>query len=394
MRDLLSVACRHAVRRLSRTALTVGSIAVGVLMVTLVCIIGQAGAETVGRELENMGLQGVSVSASSVDAVLGVAELETVRAVAGVSEAMPLTVASGKGRLGHHSFTAYVGGIDAGADQVIALEAAHGRLLRAADVRSAAAVCVLDEAVAKEAYGRTNVVGKTLTLSMEGAPMELTVVGVAKAGSSLLQSVTGMIAGLVYLPYTTLQAVNGRDVFDQIAVKVTSEEETDAVRERVVAALERGSGTTGAFTAENLAAQRERLGRLMDIVSLILAAVSAVSLVVAGMGMLTSMLTAVNERVREIGIKQALGAGGRRILTEFMAESLLLAAIGGALGIFGGALIGALGLRLFGVSASLPWSRLLPIWGGTVLLGGLFGWYPAKKAARLHPVEALRSDVG
>ncbi|MBE6769005.1 MAG: ABC transporter permease [Ruminococcaceae bacterium] len=394
MRDILLGACRHVVRRVARTALTVGGIAVGVLMVTLVCIIGQAGTETVGRELENMGLQGVSVSASSTDVVLGAEELETVRAVAGVSEAMPLTVASGKGTLGRHSFTAYVGGIDAGADQVIALEVAHGRLLRAVDVRSAAAVCVVDEAVAREAYGRTNVVGKTLTLSMDGIPMELAVIGVAKAGSSLLQSVSGMIAGLVYLPYTTLQAVNGREVFDQIAVKVTSEEETDAVRERVVAALERGSGTTGAFTAENLAAQRERLGRLMDIVSLILTAVSAVSLVVAGMGMLTSMLTAVNERVREIGIKQALGAGGRRILAEFLTESLLLAAIGGAAGIFGGTLIGGLGLRVFGVTASIPWARLLPIWLCTVLLGGLFGWYPARKAARLHPVEALRSEVG
>ncbi len=394
MKDILLGACRHAVRRLARTSLTVGGIAVGVLMVTLVCIIGQAGAETIGWELENMGLQGVSISASSADVVLGADELETVRAVAGVSDAMPLTVASGNGTLGRHSFTAYVGGIDAGADQVIALEVAHGRLLRAADVRAAAAVCVVDEALAKEAYGRTNVLGKTLTLSMDGAPMELTVVGVAKAGSSLLQSVSGMIAGLVYLPYTTLQAANGREVFDQIAVKVTSEEETDAVRERVVAALERGSGTTGAFTAENLAAQRERLGRLMDIVSWILTAVSAVSLVVAGMGMLTSMLTAVNERVREIGIKQALGAGGRRILTEFLAESLLLAAIGGAVGIFGGVAVGTVGLRFFGITASVPWERLLSIGGCTVLLGGLFGWYPARKAARLHPVEALRSEIG
>lgn len=394
MREILHGACRHMVRRFARTALTVGGIAVGVLMVTLVCIIGQAGTQTVGRELESMGLQGVSVAASSDEVALTATELQTVRAVAGVSEAMPLAVASGKGTLGRHSFTAYVGGIDAGADQVIALESAHGRLLRAGDIRSAAAVCVVDEAVALEAYGRTNVVGKTLTLTMEGIPLELTVVGVAKAGSSLLQSVSGMIAGLVYLPYTTLQAANGREVFDQIAVKVAKEEETDTVRERVVAALERESGATGAFTAENLAAQRERLGRLMDIVSLILTAVSAVSLVVAGMGMLTSMLTAVNERVREIGIKQALGAGGHRILTEFLAESLLLAAVGGAIGVLGGTLVGMLGLRLFGIAAALPWSRLVPVWLCTVLLGGLFGWYPARKAARLHPVEALRQEVG
>ncbi|MBE6757506.1 MAG: FtsX-like permease family protein [Ruminococcaceae bacterium] len=394
MKEIFHGACRHMVRRFARTALTVGGIAVGVLMVTLVYIIGQAGTQTVGRELENMGLQGVSVAAVSDEAVLTAEELQTVRAVAGVSEAMPLAVASGRGMLGRHSFTAYVGGIDAGADQVIALEAAHGRLLRAGDIRAASAVCVVDEAVALEAYGRTNAVGKTLTLTLDGTPMELTVVGVAKAGSSLLQSVSGMIAGLVYLPYTTLQAASGREVFDQIAVKVAKETETDAVRERVVAALDRESGTQGAYTAENLAAQRERLGRLMDIVGLILTAVSAVSLVVAGMGMLTSMLTAVNERVREIGIKQALGAGGRRILTEFLAESLLLAAVGGAVGMVGGALAGTVGLRLFGITASLPWTRLLPIWLGTVSLGGLFGWYPARKAARLHPVEALRQEVG
>ncbi len=394
MKEVFCAAFRHIRRRFPRAALTMGGITVGVLMVTLVCVIGRAGTQTVGQELQRMGLQGVSVSATATDAVLGNAELEAVRAVAGVTEAMPLTMAGGKGVLGRYAFTAYIGGIDAGADQIIALEAAHGRLLRAADIRAAAPVCVVDEAVAREAYGRTNVVGKTLSLTVDGVTSELTVVGVAKAGSSLLQSVSGMIAGLVYMPYTTLQETNGRETFDQIAVRVESEEETDAVRARVVSTLERYSGIDGSYTAENLAAQRERLSRLMDIVGLILAAVSAVSLVVAGMGMLTSMLTAVNERVREIGIKQALGAERRRILAEFLAESLLLAAAGGLAGIVGGVAIGALGLKLFGMSVTLPWESLLPIWLGTIALGGVFGWYPAKKAAALHPVEALRQEVG
>lgn len=394
MKEIVCAACRHMVRRKTRTALTVGGIAVGVLMVALVGIIGQAGTQTVGRELQNMGLQGVSISASYPSVTIRDDELEAVRAVEGVSEAMPLAIASGKGALGRHSFTAYIGGIDAGADQVIALEVAHGRLLRESDVRGAAAVCVLDEAVAKEAYGRTNVLGKTVTLTVEGSTAEFTVVGVAKAGSSLLQSVSGMLSGLVYLPYTSLQTLTGKDAFDQIAVKVENEGETDDVRERVRTALERHSGMTDCYTAENLSAQRDRLSRLLDIVSLILTAVSAVSLIVAGMGMLTSMLTAVNERVREIGIKQALGAGGGRIMAEFLAESLLLAAIGGGIGVFGGALIGKLGLYLFGMEVTLPWSRLFSVWVLSVLLGGAFGWYPARKAACMHPVEALRREVG
>ncbi len=392
MKEILSAACRHMTRRKTRTALTVGSIAVGVLMVALVGIIGQAGTQTVGNELQSMGLQGVSVSASSAVTSMRLDELETVRQVEGVAHAMPLAVAGGKGLLGQHSFTAYIGGIDAGADQVIALEVAHGRLLRESDVRAAAQVCVVDEAVAKDAYGRTNVLGKTLTVTVEGVAAELTVVGVAKAGSSLLQSVSGMLSGLVYMPYTTLQTLTGKDTFDQIAVKVANEADTDRVRERVQTALERQSGTKGGYAAENLAAQRNRLSRLMDIVRLVLTAVSAVSLVVAGMGMLTSMLTAVNERVREIGIKQALGAGGRRIMLEFLSESLLLAALGGGIGVGGGLLTGWLGLHLFGMQAPLPWGYLLLVWTVAVVLGGVFGWYPAKKAASMHPVDALRHE--
>ena len=393
MKDVLYAACRHMTRRKTRTALTVGGIAVGVLMVALVGVIGQAGTQTVGRELQSMGLQGVSVSASSGVAI-HLDELEAVRAVEGVEEAMPLAIAGGKGTLGQRSFTAYVGGIDAGADQVIALEVAHGRLLRESDVRAASAVCVVDEAVAKDAYGRTNVLGKKLTLTVEGSTAELTVIGVAKAGSSLLQSVSGMLSGLVYIPYTTLQTLTGKDTFDQIAVKVENEAETDRVRERVQSTLERYSGVSGGFAAENLAAQRDRLSRLLDIVSIVLTAVSAVSLVVAGIGMLTSMLTAVNERVREIGIKQALGAGRQRILLEFLSESLLLAAIGGGIGVCGGALVGWLGLQLFDMTSALPWGYLAVIWVMSVVLGGVFGWYPAKKAASMHPVDALRHENG
>ncbi len=394
MKDILCAAVRHMTRRKTRTALTVGGIAVGVLMVALVGVIGQAGTQTVGHELQSMGLQGVSVSASSSVTAIRQDELEAVREVEGVAEAMPLAIAGGRGTIGTRSFTAYIGGIDAGADQVIALETAHGRLLRESDIRAAADVCVVDEAVAKEAYGRTNVLGKTLFLTVEGNTTELTVVGVAKAGSSLLQSVSGMLSGLVYMPYTTLQTLTGKDTFDQIAVKVAEDGETDRVRERVQTALERHSGVEGGYTAENLAAQRDRLSRLMDIVSLVLTAVSAVSLVVAGMGMLTSMLTAVNERVREIGIKQALGAGRRRIMLEFLSESLLLAALGGGIGVCGGVAVGILGLHLFDMNVTMPWGYLLSVWAVSVVLGGVFGWYPAKKAASMHPVEALRHENG
>lgn len=393
MGEILRHACRHLLRRRARALLTVGGILVGVLMVTLVSVISAAGTAAVNAELQDMGLQGVSVSATGGEVELQLTDLETVRTVTGVSEAIPLLLTGGSGTLCHYQFSVYAGGIDAGAHQVIALETAHGRLFHAGDIRTAAQVCVVDEAVAQAAYGRGNVVGKSLTLTVGEVTETLTIVGVAKAGSSLLQSVSGYLPGLVYLPYTTLQAMCGREHFSQIAVQVQEGEQADTVRERVVQALERTTGFSGAYKAEDLAAQRERLAHLMDIVSWILTVVSAVSLVVAGMGVMTAMLTAVNERVREIGVKQALGATRRRILAEFLAESMLLAAFGGAVGVGLGAALGAVGTAMFGLSISLPWGRFALLWGGTVLLGGLFGWYPAKKAAALRPVEALRANI-
>lgn len=391
MGEIWQSALRHLLRRRARTALTVGGILVGVLLVALTSVIGGVGTAAVEAELTDMGLRGLSVTAASGAELTG-ESWQTVRAVSGVEAAAPLVLASGSGQLGGYAFSAYLGGVGAGENQVIALEPARGRLLHDGDVASAAAVCVVDEAVAAAAYGRGSAVGRTLILTVGGITLPLKVVGVAKAGSSLLQGMSGYLPGLVYLPYTTLQAWCGRDTFSQIAVQVTDAAQTGTVRARVVAALERQSGLTGVYAAEDLSSQRERLSRLMEIVGWILTAISAVSLAVAGMGVMTSMLTAVNERVREIGIKQALGAGRGRILAEFLTEAALVAALGGAAGIGLGALVGAAGLAAFGLPITLPWGQFAGLWGLTVGMGTLCGWYPARRAASLRPAEALRAD--
>lgn len=393
MGEVIRSACRHIARRRGRALLTAGGVLIGVWMVTLVTLVGAAGADAVNGELQSMGLQGLSVSAVSGE-ILDENCLSAIRSVNGVRAAMPLVTVGGRGTLGDYTFTAYVGGIDAGARQVVSLETAAGRLFRESDVRAGAPVCVVDEAVALAAYGSSNAVGRTLTLSVGETTLTLRVVGVAKAGSSLLQSVSGYLSGLVYLPYTTLQEVSGKQTFTQIAVQMAEDDRTETVRRQVIAALERSTGETDRFAAEDLAAQRGRLTRILDVVSWVLTAVSAVSLVVAGTGMLTSLLTAVNERVREIGIKQALGATHRRIMAEFLTESLLLAAGGATAGIAVGAAVGVGGLAVFGLTPVMPWGRLCLVWTVTVLLGGVFGWYPARRAAALHPAEALRAQIG
>ncbi len=376
-------------RKKLRTLLTVGSIAIGTAMVVLIMGIGQIGTQAMGRELESMGINGLSVSSSKG---LTPACLTAIRRVDTVSQAMPLSLQFGFAAMGGGDYSVVGCGIDAGADQVISLELLHGRLLNHGDVVGQGSVCVIDEALASEAYGRTNVVGKTLTLSYETGRQTFTIVGVTATGSSLLQNVTALIPYMVYVPYTTQREVTGIETFDQIAVRLVSEEASEEARQAIRTGLTRSGEDIGTLLTENLATQRQRLDSMMDIISLVLTAVGGVSLLVSGFGILTVMLSAVSERTREIGIKKAIGATRGRILAEFLAGALLMSGLGALLGILLGGGTVAVACRVLGYPLSLPLGRLAAVFGLTLLLGTVFGAYPAYQAAGLRPVEALRYE--
>ena len=283
-------------------------------------------------------------------------------------------------------------GIDSGADQVISLSLLHGRMLSQGDVARQAAVCVVDEALARDVFGRTNVVGQRLTMLYQTGSIELTVVGVSATGSSLLQNMTSLIPYMIYLPYTTQQLVTGITLFDQIAVRLddgaAADTATTAIRRELLYAGEEGDG----LLTEDLASQRKRLESMMQIVSLALTAIGGVSLLVSGFGILTVMLSSVNERTREIGIKKAIGATRGRILCEFMAGALLFSLFGAIVGLALGCGAVLLGCGLLGFTPAFPWRSLLAVFALTLVLGMAFGAYPAYQAAGLRPVDALRYE--
>lgn len=389
MKELWSSAWQGLRRRRARTALTVASVAIGTAMVALVSGIGALGETAVAEELESMGVNGLSVSASNgLDGEC----LTAIRRLSAVEQAMPLVLDYASARFPAGERYGVVScGIDAGADQLISLELLHGRLLERGDVEREGAVCLVDSALALEAYGRENVVGKTLTVALGTQRLELTVVGVTATGSSLLKAVTAMIPYMVYLPYTTLQTAVGDTTIDQIAVRV--EPGGSAAAERAIRRTLSGQQGISSVKTEDLAAQRERLERLTGAVSLVLTAIGGVSLLVSGFGMLTAMLSSVHERTGEIGIKKAVGAGRGRILAEFLAGAVLMSLLGGGIGLAvgGGALLAACGwLGLAFPAVATRWGGILLL---TVALGAAFGAYPAYRAAGARPVEALRREL-
>ena len=393
MGDIFRCAWKSLSRKWVRTLLTVSGIMVGVTMVVIVSVISGAGKMAVNAELDSMGMNGLSVSMNSnMNATLNADHLATIRETPGIESAMPLMIEYSTSTMRGFSDNTLVCGIDAGAKQVISLSLKHGRLIMPADVKASAQICVVDEAVAKAAYGRENIVGKTVTVQIAGAAVEFTIVGITETGSSLLQNVVEFIPGMVYVPYTTLQDLTGRDDFDQIAVKVEEQKDTQLMEGRIIQTLERSSGLSGYFRTDNLAVQKERLSGLMDIVTLILTAISGISLLVSGLGIMTIMLVSVNERTREIGIKKAIGASRKRILGEFLAEAAVISLLGAVGGIALGYAVTFIGMSFFGMQPTLQVQTILLMMAFSMTVGILFGVYPAVKASNLRPVDALRME--
>lgn len=388
MLDLFSMTLQNLRRRKLRTLLTVAGIAVGTILITVVSCLGDTGKAIFGAELKSMGLDGISVSASTDDA-LDVQTLATIRTLNTVAAAMPLSVQFSTADVGTFDGDIMACGIDAGADQVISLTELYGRLLSRGDVAGVRRVCVVDESLAKAAYGRDNAVGKTLYLQSEDGEVAFEIVGVSKAGSSVLQNITGYMPSMVYFPYTTLQDLTGVMSFDQIAVRAKDSQTLDSTKEKLTAALKRQDRSGAVYTVQDLAAQRDKLSGLMDIIRMVLQVISAISLLVAGISIMTIMLASVKERTVEIGVKKAIGATPHRIMTEFLVESVMLTLIGGAAGVAIALAFCVVGGALFGVTAVLSAWTVGGVMLFALLLGALFGVYPARVAAALPPVRAL-----
>ena len=391
----LRMAVRSLGRKRFRSWLTIGAVAVGVTSVVAIACMGHLGKEQIQQELDQLGLGSVMLSVQRKDTgvTLSNEDYETVQKLPEVDGALPVLMQYTQSRACGLVTQCAVWGIGAGAEQVIALQLLHGRMVSAADVAEAGAVCIVDESYARTMYRRSNIVGKEIVLTLDGQRQTFTVIGVVRSGGGLLQGMLSQILPtFLYLPYTTMQAAAGSDALDLIAVQLDEGCDPAAASERMVQLLDRRKGGEGLIRGENVAAQKENLGQVLNLVSGILTAVAAISLVVAGLGMMTVMLVSVNERTREIGVKKAIGAGRGTILLEFLTEAMLLTLTGSLLGLlfgFGGAAITAALLQLpFHLDPAMAGGLLLFAMG----IGLLFGAYPAYRAAGLHPVEALRRE--
>lgn len=393
--DILLISFRNLGRKKSRSMLTIIGIAIGVASVVLIASIGDIGKTAVNSELDSFGTGGIMVSGNNktTGAQLTDEHLEAIRGSGTVDSAVPIVVDYTKSYMRELMMDAVVWGIDYGANQVISLDVIYGRLITGNDVRAKKKVCVIDQNIANSYYGRDNIVGKTVTLQFKDGYEDFEIIGVVSSGGNLMQGLMGdIIPSFVYLPYTTMQELSKTVEFDQIAVKTKDGVDLDVASAQLVAAANSVSGIQHGFKAENMQNQKAKLNTVLDIVTVALSAIAGVSLVVAGLSIMTLMLASVNERTREIGIKKSIGASRFNILTEFLIEAFTISALGSVIGASAGILLLIAGCIPFGIPVRINAGVILFSMLFSVISGVIFGVYPAMLASKLKPVEALRCE--
>lgn len=373
-----------------RSLLTVCGVAVGVFAVTVISGIGSVGTEQVTSAMVTMGINSALVDSSS-GVELTEEDVAAFSRLEGVDKAMPLMASVSESKLLETSLDCYAWGVDQDAKDIISIEAVHGRLISERDVENHAMVCVIDEVLATESYGRSNIVGKKIRLLLSGGYYEFEIIGVAKSGMSGLQSMmSGIIPDFVYVPYSTMQDISGKTAFDKIALLLDSENADESLTDTLTEKVNQIKDSGGGLTITNFQSQKGQLSNILGIITTALSLIAGISLVVSGITVMTTMLVSVGERTREIGIKKSIGARSGDILMEFLLESVLLTAAGSVAGAAVGLGVCAFGCVAFALPFTPPLQAVAAALTFSVVMGAVFGAYPAMKAAKLNPIEALR----
>jgi putative ABC transport system permease protein len=268
------------------------------------------------------------------------------------------------------------------------VESGHG--LRYIDISQRKKVCVIGKYVAKTYYDN-NALGKTLKIG----GTTYTIVGVLNQIDDSMDK--GGSDDAVFLPYSTAARLTGAAI-KSYTITVVSEDHASESKKTVENALYAVFGDADAYTVVSMTEMLSMMTQMINVMVTVLTVIAGISLLVGGIGIMNIMLVSVSERTREIGVRKALGAKERYIMSQFVIESLVMSAIGGVIGIAAGYGISALASLLITtladatITVTPTATSIATAFGVSAFIGILFGYLPAKKAARLNPIDALRYE--
>ena len=402
--NLIKVALLSLSKNKMRTFLTMLGIIIGVASVIAMLAIGQGSKQTVQQSISSLGTNSILIfpGSSNQGGVRGGAgstitltpdDADAIRERCDlIDHVSPVAQRRVQVIFGSQNWnTLIVGGLD-DYFYIRNLQLEHGNEFTEADLRAAAKVCVVGQTVITNLFGEgVNPIGQTIRINQ--IPFQIIGTLMKKGQNTFGQDQDDIIIA----PFNTVfkRLLNTTNI-NMIIVSAVSQDEIDAATKQIRPVLRERHKLLPAddddFTIRTQTDIANIFGSVSKVMTILLAAIASISIVVGGIGIMNIMLVSVTERTREIGIRMAMGAKGRHVLMQFMIEAVFIGILGGVIGIVTGVLISMLVAHFAGWPISITVFSIFLSSVFSVAVGVFFGWYPARKAANLDPIDALRYE--
>lgn len=412
--ESLKIAVKCIKANWMRSVLTMLGIIIGITSVIMIVGAGTGVRDYIVGLIEDMGSNAVLVSVDTTQATdndyITLDDVDNIKTkVSGVERCSPMLMGFGNATIDATATEATVMMVGVNSDVQFAMTntCEYGRFFTDEEYSANAPIAVMGIESAKTAFGYEDVTGQSVTVSSSGKSMKIKICGVANIDSmvnslgggtnigSMFQTNSDKPMIALFMPCTTLTQITGASAnLSNVFVIAEDGKDYDAIGNATVNYLKavHGNYSNGMYTAQNMATYIEIVDIIMKVLTIFIAGVGAISLIVGGIGVMNIMLVSVTERTREIGIRKSLGAKTRVITMQFLTESVILCLIGGFIGVVLGVAGAFAACSIIDITPKISiWLILLALLFSSGV-GLFFGIYPAKKAAQLSPIDALRSE--
>lgn len=412
--ESLKIAVKCIKSNLLRSLLTMLGIIIGISSVIMIIGAGTGVRDYIVGMIENMGSNAVLVSVDASGATendyITLDDVQNIKTkVNGVERCSPMLMGFGRATINKTAkeATAMLIGVNSDVQFALTNNCEYGRFFNDEEYDANAPIAVIGTNSAETAFGYRDVTNEYITVSSSGKSMKIRVCGVANI-DALANSVGGgnnmasmfskgsdKIVVALFMPCTTLTQITGAKAqLSSVFVIAKEGADYDAVGNAAVNYLKSAHGNyaSNMYTAQNMATYVNIVDVIMSVLTAFIAGVGAISLIVGGIGVMNIMLVSVTERTREIGIRKSLGAKTKVITMQFLTESIILCLIGGIIGLTIGIAGAFAACSIINIQPNITWWLIVVSLLFSSGVGLFFGIYPARKAAQMSPIDALRSE--